>query len=112
MAAVPLILHRRRAANPGICATLAELIAEGRVLMAGAVRQELLSGIRTTDQFRRLRLCAIALREDVPVLTTHGEFTRFAGISRATAPLPARIEGDGRESEWLRNFRAPALSKA
>lgn len=34
---------------------LAELISEGRVLMLGAIRQELLSGIRAPDQFRKLR---------------------------------------------------------
>jgi len=34
---------------------LVELISEGRVLMLGAIRQELLSGIRTVEQFRRLR---------------------------------------------------------
>jgi predicted nucleic acid-binding protein len=35
--------------------TLAELIREGRVQMLGAIRQELLSGIREEAQFRRLR---------------------------------------------------------
>lgn len=34
---------------------LAELIREGRVLMIGPVRQELLSGIRVKAQFDRLR---------------------------------------------------------
>ena len=34
---------------------LVELIGEGRVLMLGPVRQELLSGIRAPGQFRRLR---------------------------------------------------------
>jgi predicted nucleic acid-binding protein len=34
---------------------LTELISEGRVLMLGAVRQELLSGVRGADQFRTLR---------------------------------------------------------
>jgi predicted nucleic acid-binding protein len=34
---------------------LKELIGEGRVLMPGAVRQELLSGIRGAEQFRKLR---------------------------------------------------------
>jgi predicted nucleic acid-binding protein len=34
---------------------LKELIGEGRVLMLGAVRQELLSGIRGAEQFRKLR---------------------------------------------------------
>ena len=34
---------------------LRELIGEGRVLMLGAVRQELLSGIRAAEQFKKLR---------------------------------------------------------
>ncbi len=34
---------------------LVELIREGRVLMLGAIRQELLSGIRSNDQFKKLR---------------------------------------------------------
>ena len=34
---------------------LRELIAEGRVVMIGAVRQELLSGVRTAEQFKKLR---------------------------------------------------------
>jgi predicted nucleic acid-binding protein len=34
---------------------LAELVREGRVVMAGPIRQELLSGVRGDAQFRRLR---------------------------------------------------------
>ena len=34
---------------------LVELIREGRVLMLGAIRQELLSGIRSNEQFKKLR---------------------------------------------------------
>ena len=34
---------------------LLELIRDGRVVMLGAVRQELLSGIRAPEQFRKLR---------------------------------------------------------
>ena len=34
---------------------LVELIGEGRVLMIGAIRQELLSGVRSTEQFKKLR---------------------------------------------------------
>src|SRR5437588_12581376 len=33
---------------------LAELVREGRVVMAGPIRQELLSGVRGDAQFRRL----------------------------------------------------------
>jgi predicted nucleic acid-binding protein len=34
---------------------LVELIREGRVLMLGAIRQELLSGIRSAEHFKKLR---------------------------------------------------------
>jgi predicted nucleic acid-binding protein len=47
---------RRKAAHAGDEArALAELIREGRVLMIGPVRQELLSGIRDKAQFDALR---------------------------------------------------------
>ena len=36
-------------------AELVELIKEGRVTMIGAIRQEILSGIRAQEQFRKLR---------------------------------------------------------
>jgi predicted nucleic acid-binding protein len=36
-------------------AELVELIREGRVAMIGAIRQEILSGIRAPEQYRRLR---------------------------------------------------------
>jgi len=42
---------------------LAELIREGRVQMLGAIRQELLSGIREEIQFRKLRDYLRAFRE-------------------------------------------------
>jgi predicted nucleic acid-binding protein len=42
---------------------LAELIREGRVQMLGAIRQELLSGIREESQFRKLRDYLRAFRE-------------------------------------------------
>lgn len=45
---------------------LVELIREGRVLMLGAIRQELLSGIRTNEQFKKLQDHLRAFR-DVPL---------------------------------------------
>jgi predicted nucleic acid-binding protein len=42
---------------------LAELIREGRVQMLGAIRQELLSGIREETQFKKLRDYLRAFRE-------------------------------------------------
>jgi predicted nucleic acid-binding protein len=39
-----------------LVAELSELIREGRARLIGLVRQELLSGIRTTEQYEKLRI--------------------------------------------------------
>ncbi len=39
-----------------IVAELSELIQEGRARLIGLVRQELLSGVKTTEQYEKLRL--------------------------------------------------------
>ena len=47
---------RRTAAPPGAAVKeLTSLINEGRVVLLGAIRQELLSGVRTKEQFTKLR---------------------------------------------------------
>lgn len=46
--------HRTRLQDPAV-QELRSLIDEGRVAMIGAIRQELLSGIRTPESFQRLR---------------------------------------------------------
>lgn len=46
---------RRTVPDPSHSAALAELVRQGRAEMIGAVRQELLSGIRQPPQFERLR---------------------------------------------------------
>jgi predicted nucleic acid-binding protein len=48
---------------------LAELIREGRVIMVGPVRQELLSGIRDGSQFNRVRERLEPVR-DLPIETS------------------------------------------
>jgi predicted nucleic acid-binding protein len=50
-----LALRRRTDLDRAEVRALAELIREGRVLMVGPVRQELLSGIRVKAQFDSLR---------------------------------------------------------
>jgi predicted nucleic acid-binding protein len=106
---------------------LRELIGEGRVLMLGAIRQELLSGIRTAEQFKKLRerlrafsdmplseadyeeaascfnrcrsrgvqgsntdflMCAVALRRSAAILTTDGDFLRFARVLQVKLHQP------------------------
>ncbi|MBD1858431.1 MULTISPECIES: type II toxin-antitoxin system VapC family toxin [Leptolyngbya] len=46
---------RRNTPNSEIVDRLRTLIAEDEVSILGAIRQEILSGIRTTEQFTRLR---------------------------------------------------------
>jgi predicted nucleic acid-binding protein len=50
-----LALRRRAPRGTSVERELTELIGEGRVLMLGAIRQELLSSIRTIEQFKKLR---------------------------------------------------------
>ena len=75
---------RRRAATPEIAtARLARLIADGRVLMLGAVRQELLCGIRERAAFdaSRERLRAFP---DVPLAAEdHERAAEFFDVCRA-----------------------------
>ena len=50
-----LALRRARRIDGAIPRELAALIQEGRVILVGAVRQELLSGIKSKPQFEQLR---------------------------------------------------------
>ena len=50
-----LALRRPAAHVSSETAELVELIREGRVAMIGAIRQEILSGIRAAEQYRKLR---------------------------------------------------------
>jgi len=50
-----LALRRQRTSPSAETRELAELVREGRAAMLGPVRQELLSGVRSDQQFQRLR---------------------------------------------------------
>ena len=50
-----LALRRNATGTAPELQELVELIGEGRVLMIGAIRQELLSGVRSAEQFKKLR---------------------------------------------------------
>jgi predicted nucleic acid-binding protein len=50
-----LALRRQRSAPGAETRELAELVREGRAAMLGPVRQELLSGVRSDQQFETLR---------------------------------------------------------
>jgi predicted nucleic acid-binding protein len=122
-----LALRRARRVNDATTRELADLIREGRVMMLGAVRQELLSGIKERAQFELLRehlrpfpdleidttdyesaasafnrcrergvqgsntdflICAAALRRELSVFTTDGDFQHYARVLRLRLHAP------------------------
>ena len=72
-----LALRRGAPRNGPFERELAELIREGRVVMVGPVRQELLSGIRSDVQFRKLRDRLRAF-DDLPL--EHEDYERAARL--------------------------------
>jgi predicted nucleic acid-binding protein len=60
------------AAQEACAAALKDLIADGRAVMMGAVRQELLSGIKSEEQFEKLR-SVLAAFPDLPMASIDHE---------------------------------------
>ena len=78
-----LALRRSTVRNHPLVGELTELIREGRALMLGLVRQELLSGVRTAAQFESLQTHLRAF-PDVPLQTSdHEEAASFFNECRA-----------------------------
>jgi len=65
-------------AEKAVVSELAELIQEGRAAIIGPIRQELLSGIRTAEQYDRLR-AHLRSFPDEPVGTEDYEHAARAG---------------------------------
>ena len=63
---------RRKDPDKRIEKELADLISDGRALMIGQIRQELLSGIQDPHQFESLR-GKLSFFEDIPLQTAHFE---------------------------------------
>lgn len=71
---------------------LAGLVGQGQAQMIGAVRQELLSGIREDGQFLKLR-DALRLYEDVTVETAdHEEAARMSNTCRRSGITGSSID--------------------
>ena len=66
------------AAEKFVVAELSELVREGRARLIGLVRQELHSGIRTTEQYEKLRLHLRSF-PDEPIDTSDYEEAAKAG---------------------------------
>ena len=114
-----LALRRAKPAPARIVQELVALVKEGRVVIIGPIRQELLSGLKKNHQFQILRdhlrafpdleletedfeeaahcfnrgrsrgihgsntdfvMCAVALRRDLAIFTTDGDFPEFRRV--------------------------------
>ena len=63
---------RHQNPDPKLIKTLEDLINDGRVAIIGPIRQEILSGISSERQFRKLKKTLSAF-EDIPLTTEHFE---------------------------------------
>jgi len=82
-----LALRRRRTAplsanEKRLVAALAEAIRDGRVVMLGPIRQELLSGIRVQAQFDKLRSALAAYRDEPIDTADYEEAARLYNLCR------------------------------
>jgi hypothetical protein len=69
---------RRKDPDRNLAALIEDLIRDGRIVLIGPIRQELLSGVPSPSQFESLRK-ALDSFEDVPLRTEH--FVRAAEFS-------------------------------
>lgn len=88
---------RRRSSDPnqrqrGLREALENLIAEGRVALLGAIRQELLSGIREERQFLRLRNLLRAFPDVVLSIEDYEEAARFGNLCRAAGVAASPVD--------------------
>jgi len=63
-------------------AALAEAISDGRVVMIGPIRQELLSGIKEHAQFEKLRTALAAFRDEPIDTPDYEEAARLYNVCR------------------------------
>jgi predicted nucleic acid-binding protein len=82
-----LALRRRQAdlnpAETGLRTSLRELVEEGRAQIVGPVRQELLSGIRAEEAFRKVRDALRAFDEPQLQIQDYEEAARISNMCRA-----------------------------
>ena len=71
---------------------LAELIREGRVQMLGAIRQELLSGIREETQFKKLRDYLRAFREPSLEVADYEDAAHMSNQCRARGTAGSAVD--------------------
>jgi predicted nucleic acid-binding protein len=91
-----LALRRKPAnlspAEQGLKTALQELVQDGRVQIVGPVRQELLSGIRVEESFRRVRDALRAFDEPQLQIQDYEEAARMNNLCRARGIAGSAID--------------------
>lgn len=64
-------------------AELAELIREGRAAIIGLIRQELLSGVKTSEQYEKLRVHLRSFPDEAVDTADYEEAAKFSNQCRA-----------------------------
>ena len=72
--------------------TLIELIHEGRILMIGPVRQELLSGLREDSQFNRLRDDLRPFQDEAIHADDYEEAARMSNLCSSRAVASSSVD--------------------
>lgn len=75
-----------------LVAELSELIQEGRARMIGLVRQELLSGIKATEQYEKLRLHLRSFPDEVVDTSDHEEAAKAGNRCRAKGVVVSIVD--------------------
>jgi predicted nucleic acid-binding protein len=75
-----------------LVAELSELIREGRAQMIGLVRQELLSGIKATEQYEKLRLHLRSFPDEVVDTSDHEEAAKAGNRCRAKGVVVSIVD--------------------
>ena len=75
-----------------LVAELSELIREGRARMIGLVRQELLSGIKATEQFEKVRLHLRSFSDEVVDTSDYEEAAKAGNRCRAKGVVVSIVD--------------------
>ncbi len=75
-----------------LVAELSELIREGRARMIGLVRQELLSGIKATEQYEKLRLHLRSFPDEVVDTSDYEEAAKAGNRCRAKGAVVSIVD--------------------
>jgi predicted nucleic acid-binding protein len=115
-----LALRRRKTASLSteerrLAALLAEAVSDGRVVMIGPIRQELLSGIKEQSQFEKVKNALQAFRDEPVDSSDYEEAARLYNLCRnrrvECAPIDILIAAVAVRHKWQVLANDTALNK-